>query len=299
MFKKSLISLASVFILVASSSHAADVEGVSIKSKKENRDVLAVETTQLKSSFNGYESFSSSSGTSFNYVDRHLIFAIDGSDSVDSKENSMLLSGIAHAILDNSINYNNCNAMTVVRFSEESHISKTHVFCSMEGAKSFVAEALVNKGKVFNSELGISTDNTSAIIAAGYVWAGEGGDLNFVSNHKDLIFVGDGPDNVDNLIKNPEYIYSTKDLAKRFGATTHAVAIMTPNTQTYGDQISLETENYYRNMLLTPRNNNITYINPVVHGPISLPVRPGYFNKARTFHDVSASLLLILKATLN
>lgn len=300
MFKKLLVPLlATAFSVASSSAFARDINGVPIQVKKKNRDILAAQTTNLKSSFNSYEALPLSDGSSINYVHRHLIIAIDGSNSISSDENALLLDGISHAIVDEGMNYNNCYAMTAIRFSEESHISPTHVFCSMQGAKEFVAEALSNKGIIFNSELGVSTDVTSAIIAAGYVWAGEGNDLNFVSNYKDLIVVGDGPDNIKNPNQKPEYIYSTKGLAQRFGATTHAVAVMTPHTQNNGERISKNTEGYYKNTLLTQRHNNITYMNPLIHGAASFPVRPGHYSNAQTFSDVSYSLGRILKAAIN
>ncbi len=298
-----LKSLSGVFIgavlFAASPASSSDKGSINRSAVKNITTSSILENAKRKAFFKNNVSYLKANQEEINLVDKHVIFAVDASDSIDYAENPKLVKGVAQAVLDQTMNYNNCYAMTVIRFSDRVDISPTYVFCSMVGAQAFVADTLLDKGLPFNRALGVSTDITSAIMAAGYVWDGEGKDLNFVSNNKDFITIGDGPDNVKNMDKQPQYSYTTLDLAKRYGATSHAVAIMPSKNEYNGDLIKRNTVDYYQKNLITPQNSNIKYFNQAVHGKFPLSVRAGFYTEAENFTGVSGAVRQVLRHVIN
>ncbi len=191
------------------------------------------------------------------YVDKHVVFVLDRSSSMTSKELSILRDSIVTAFnndetMDLAFSSGKTNAITFVSFASLPHTSKTHIVRDAEEALSAVNNILFNnddpeKDSTFPSlNIGTTTEMNGAMKEVAWLFHDGETHRGIQSSSKAVIVIGDDPPQDQTLTKA-----TVQFLQNAYHASFFCIPIVDKENITMSD-IAFGTD-FYMSNLRTPK----------------------------------------------
>lgn len=225
-------------------------------------------------------------------VDRHVIYLIDVSNSIDKEEYALMMQGIARALVSdvakNQFNSGVRYGMSVAFFWKHSDPGLSSIIRNSEDAQRFAREALYDFEK--NEAYPRPFNNFKTSIVSGYMHAEkiirEEADLGFVSTTREILVIGDGRENHYDDSTLAQY---TQNLARNYNAVVSSVPVLVdPDAAT--DKF---LTGYYASYIATPPN--MYYINS---RDMKMPLKAGHSYPAKGFEGIEEAVTKVIEYAL-
>jgi hypothetical protein len=265
--KSSLYALPIIFNSVAANADNFLFNGVTIQPSLEGEPLQEEQQTIL--------------------VDRHVVFVLDQSGSMDNRESEIIYEGLSQAFNDDvfnlALNSGNRYAFTFVFFADESYTSESYVVNNPTDARIILNEVLLNDENEYKHyDVGSGTQMLSTITTLSSLFRNEG-DHGFNSLSRAVVFIGDETPSDHQLVQD-----LLPGLQTNQQATLFCIPIVNSSFQA---SQATRTHVFYRGHLRTPEGR-FKYINQ--YG-FQEAVPPGFCAFARNADEARPTFVAALR----